>query len=158
KSPDNISIPAFLTCTEATKLKNPLRESQQLVDTIKKHLPQRLQEPFINDPVFKICHEVFGKNDRFCYGRNHKDWKEVHAAAVMLYQLGYPPRKSSDTSIGDSVNWEWIIFCAKSSGSNIAIVSRDPDYGCFYKDEGYLNDHLKREFSDRVSKHRRIAL
>ncbi|MCL9865253.1 PIN domain-containing protein, partial [Ralstonia solanacearum] len=74
------------------------------------------------------------------------------------FVLGYPPRKQSDTSIGDSINWEWIVQCSKKSGKNVVIVTRDTDYGVAYKDNLYLNDWLRQEFSERVSKKRQIIL
>ena len=72
--------------------------------------------------------------------------------------MGYPPRKKEDTSMGDAVNWEWILHCAKESGKHIIIVSRDSDYGITYDDESILNDALEQEFSERVSHRRQIIL
>lgn len=156
--PQSILIPAFLSNDDADGLASPLEKAQRLVKTIKSHLPKILEDPEVHDPVYQICHEVFSKQDSLRYGQGHENWKEVQDAALMRHQLGYPPRKPDDTSMGDAVNWEWIVYCAKKSKSNIAIVSRDSDYGQFYGEKGYLNDHLKREFSDRVGKERKISL
>src|SRR5262249_24842039 len=38
------------------------------------------------------------------------------------------------------------------------IVSRDADYGIILEDKSYLNDHLRQEFKERVSKKRNIFL
>ena len=156
--PQGISIPAFLTSVEANNLEKRLEEAQRLLKNIKKHLPLILEDPETYDPVYQICQEVFSKKDHICYGQGHTAWNEIQGAAQSRYRLGYPPRKSSDTSIGDAVNWEWIVHCAKTLKSNIAIVSRDGDYGRFYEEDGFLNDHLKREFSDRVGKEPKISL
>lgn len=156
--PQDISIPAFLTSDEVNDLGKKMQEALRLVKKIKSRLPQILEDPESNDHVYQICHEIFRKADGLRFGQHHCDWKEIQEAAETRYRLGYPPRKSSDTSMGDAVNWEWIIHCSKSSKANIAIVSRDGDYGRFSEEKGYLNDHLRREFSDRVGKERKISL
>jgi transcriptional antiterminator len=38
------------------------------------------------------------------------------------------------------------------------VVTRDTDYGAIYGGNSYLNDWLKQEFSERVSKKRKIIL
>src|SRR5580765_7471463 len=43
-----------------------------------------------------------------------------------------PPRKPNDTSMGDAINWEWIVECAKTLNGSVIIVSRDRDYGVTY--------------------------
>src|SRR5262245_46517114 len=45
KAPQDISIPAFLTSDESQSLEKPLKEAQDLVEKIKKHLPDRLKDP-----------------------------------------------------------------------------------------------------------------
>ena len=72
--------------------------------------------------------------------------------------LGYPPRKKNDSSIGDAINWEWLIQCAKDSGKDIILVTRDSDYGEIYNNESFLNDWLLQEFKERVSMKRKIFI
>jgi hypothetical protein len=38
------------------------------------------------------------------------------------------------------------------------IVSRDADYGSTYDGTSYINDHLRHEFSNRVSQQRKLLL
>jgi hypothetical protein len=83
---------------------------------------------------------------------------KIRNLAKKRFVLGYPPRKNNDTSIGDSVNWEWIVQCAMDSGKHIVIVTRDKDYGPIYKGNSFLNDWLRQEFSERVSRTRKIIL
>src|ERR1700720_3909675 len=45
------------------------------------------------------------------------------------FLFGCPPRKKNDSSIGDAINWEWIVECANACQAEIHIVSRDTDYG-----------------------------
>ena len=73
-------------------------------------------------------------------------------------QKDYPPRKRNDTSIGDAINWEWIVQCSIDSGRDVIMVSRDSDYGLSYKDKWYVNDWLKQEIKERVSRRRNITL
>jgi hypothetical protein len=60
--------------------------------------------------------------------------------------------------MGDAVNWEWIVRCAKLTKSNIAIVSRDSDYGVKHENTMTLNDHPRSEFASRVNKEQHISL
>ena len=49
----------------------------------------------------------------------------------------YRHRKKNDTSIGDAINWEWIVHCAENSNAAIHIVSRDSDYGVVFDDVAF---------------------
>lgn len=82
----------------------------------------------------------------------------IRNLARKRFVLGYPPRKQGDTSIGDAINWEWIVQCSIDSGKHIVIVTRDTDYGAIYNGKSYLNDWLRQEFSERVSSKRKIIL
>ena len=78
--------------------------------------------------------------------------------AEKRFTLGYPPRKKNDTSIGDAVNWEWLIHVAKENNSDICVVSRDGDFGVTLNSKGFINDWLQQEFKQRVNKKRNITL
>lgn len=100
-----------------------------------------------------------------CPGRFKNVWYfscagSIRSAARKRFVLGYPPRKPGDTSIGDAINWEWIIHCAQAStdGHHVLIVSRDGDYGITFDGEPILNDWLRSEFKARVSRKRKIEL
>ena len=117
-----------------------------------------MDNPQRNDPVFKTLSRVFRYGGAYNLSRNKKIRFAVRNLARKRFILGYPPRKQNDTSIGDAVNWEWIIECAKSSGKDIIIVSRDSDYGCNYDGRFHLNDWLRSEFKERISQKRRVVL
>src|SRR5262249_42248430 len=55
-------------------------------------------------------------------------------------------------------NWEWMIECALQQKAELVIVSRDADYGIEFEKKGYINDHLRQEFSERVSQKRQVLL
>lgn len=60
--------------------------------------------------------------------------------------------------MGDAINWEWIVFCAKTYGKDIIIVTRDMDYGIQHEGKFFLNDWLSQEFKERVSRKRKVVL
>src|SRR5882724_9428050 len=64
---------------------------------------------------------------------------------------GYPPRKANATSMGDAINWGWIVECGKQANRDVIVVSRDSDYGIVNRGkEVYLNDWLAFEFAERA--------
>jgi hypothetical protein len=101
---------------------------------------------------------IFSKKQVIDLYRKHKKRYEVRELAQKRFILGYPPRKKNDTSIGDAINWEWLIYVAEEKNVDIWIVSRDGDYGATQDDKGFLNDWLKQEFRERINKKRKIVL
>jgi hypothetical protein len=86
-----------------------------------------------------------------------KERRRIRARARTRYSLGYPPRKAGDTSMGDAINWEWVVHCAQVlTSANVVIVSRDSDYGHEHGGKAHINDWLREEFKDRVSRQRDI--
>ncbi len=161
KTPDwsGLSSPVFLATAKPAKL---IAKSKKTITTQqtkqKKRIASILENPHLNDPVFKTLSRVFRHGSAYNLSRNKKIRFTVRSLARKRFILGYPPRKQNDTSIGDAVNWEWIIECAKSSGKDIIIVTRDSDYGCNYDGQFHLNDWLRLEFKERISQKRRIVL
>lgn len=51
-----------------------------------------------------------------------------------------------------------MVHCATTQKAELVIVSRDSDYGALFDGKAYVNDHLKQEFSERVSKKRKLLL
>jgi hypothetical protein len=51
-----------------------------------------------------------------------------------------------------------MIECATKKKAELVIVSRDSDYGIDFEGVGYINDHLRHEFSERVSFKRKLLL
>jgi predicted nucleic acid-binding protein len=146
----NAKLPAVLSDTplaEAVKkAKHDLRAKGQ---TLKRNLVQLLSSPN-NDPVYKVLQDIFRSDSNHVLTRDMEIKNRIKRLARRRFQLGYPPRKATDTSMGDAVNWEWVIHCAKTLRGRIIIVSRDSDYGCEYDGKYFLNDQLKREFRERV--------
>ncbi len=51
-----------------------------------------------------------------------------------------------------------MIHCAEQQKAELVIVSRDSDFGVTIEDRSYVNDHLRQEFAERVSKKRALLL
>ncbi|WP_081026031.1 PIN domain-containing protein [Ralstonia solanacearum] len=154
-----LSPPALVADTKACKM-----IEKKKIDLIGQHknvsekVRSILGDPTRHDPVYKTLQRLFKHNSPYNLARTKKERFEIRNLARKRFVLGYPPRKQSDTSIGDSINLEWIVQCSKKSGKNVVIITRDTDYGVAYKDKLYLNDWLRQEFSERVSKKRQIIL
>jgi hypothetical protein len=82
----------------------------------------------------------------------------VSISTIRFSTTGCPPRKREDVTIGDAFTWEWIVYCAIQQKAELVIVTRDTDFGAILDGESCLNDHLKQEFQERVSKQRKIIL
>lgn len=155
----NLSVPAIISDAKAVEM---IKKSKKEIDDQQKKLKERIEKiltnPGTNDPVFKILQKIFSHKSSINLNRENKQRFTIRRLALKRFMLGYPPRKSNDNSIGDAVNWEWIIKCAETSKKHIIIVTRDTDFGAIYENESYLNDWLKQEFRERVSQHRKLVL
>jgi hypothetical protein len=147
-----LNVPSFLK--ESKHIKTSSRLTKEWNGLAKKLLirtEKLLKSPGIYDPVYKILQRLFKEKGSCHLSRGKKMRTEIREKAYKRFILGYPPRKPNDTSIGDSINWEWIIYCAKECHDNIILISRDSDYGQHYKDKSFINDWLIQEFKERVS-------
>jgi hypothetical protein len=160
-SPDwgKLSAPALVSEMQAASMIDKHRKElikQQKVLTNK--IQAILEKPATQDEVYKVLQRVFKHNSPYNLNREDKRRFGIRRLARKRFFLGYPPRKKSDTSFGDAINWEWLIQCSIDSGKDIVIVTRDSDYGVIYKDKAYLNDWLAQEFKQRVSLQRKLLL
>lgn len=154
-----LSTPALVSGLQASKMIEAKRkEITSQYKKVSSKIQKILTNPSQNDPVFQSLQRLFRNNSGYNLNRDSQQRFSIRRLARKRFCLGYPPRKSSDTSIGDAINWEWIVQCAIDSGKDIVIVTRDSDYGVIYSDQSYLNDWLKQEFSQRVSRRRKILL
>jgi len=163
KQPDTTSIvvPDFLK--ESQLNINLIKTRKQLIQKINKlrdRTSKLLENPSYYDPVYKVLQRLFKAREQ-CHLYRTRDRKlrdEIRSLAQKRFTLGYPPKKDRDLSINDAINWEWIIYCAQNCSSDIVIVSRDSDYGIVSNDNVILNDWLRQEFKERVSRKRSIIL
>ncbi|MDR4465122.1 MAG: PIN domain-containing protein [Nitrospira sp.] len=159
KAPTQISRPAVFSDTKATALLNKnLKEAERRVKSLKIRLTRLLDKPALHDPVYKACQRIFHKKDKLVLRREDKIKSVIRRKAFRRFLHGCPPRKKTDTSIGDAFNWEWMIHCATEQKAELVIVSRDSDYGVLFDNRAYINDHLRQGFSERVSRKRELLL
>jgi hypothetical protein len=160
KKPDGKTLnpPAFLSHSQAALgLKKDGKSIESRLNKLKRTTEAILSNPGRNDPVYKSCQRLFQDKTRFNLSRTNELRDEIRSLAQKRFILGYPPRKDSDTSIGDAINWEWVIRCAADSSSDVIIASRDSDYGIVGQ-KSVINDWLVQEFRERVGRRRKLTL
>lgn len=153
------SVPAFLKEAKAVaSIKRSEKQITEKLRTLTERTKKLLARPTTNDPVYQPIQRLFRDDTPLNLSRKKTDRYRIQRLAWKRFVLGYPPRKPSDTSTGDAVNWEWIIECADREKKSVIIASRDSDYGVTIEGASYLNDWLLQEFRARVSKRRKIIL
>jgi hypothetical protein len=159
KAPTPIARPGIFSDVKASAvLSKSLKEADKRVRSLKAKLTRVLENPAAHDPVYKACQRIFHKNDSLVLTREDKLRHVIRRKAFRRFLHGCPPRKKNDTSIGDAINWEWMVHCANAANAELIIVTRDSDYGVLFENRAYVNDHLKQEFAERVSKKRKLLL
>jgi hypothetical protein len=159
KAPQHIQRPGLFSDAQATKMLNKsIREAEKHVKRLKSRLTRAIENPAAYDPVYQACQRIFHKSDDLVLTRQDKLRYQIRRRALRRFLHGCPPRKKNDTSIGDAFNWEWMVHCASQDNAELVIVSRDSDYGLVFGETAYVNDHLRQEFSERVSKKRKLLL
>ena len=159
-----ITIPSFLMKSAAAKtVRNRLSEVKTRIEDLRSRVQEVLHKPTARDPVYKVAQRLFKAQSPHNLNRCNVDLyeerrHEIRALAEKRHTLGYPPRKDKTTSLGDAVNWEWIVACAELEKRDVLIVSRDRDYGETVGGESYINDWLLTEFRSRVNAHGQVRL
>jgi PIN domain-containing protein len=155
------TVPSVLLDAQAAKtlMKNYATTDEKWQQS-KKRIERMLTNPSTADPVYQHLMRIFDHEGDFNLKRTNKVRFTIRNLARKRFALGYPPRKQNATSLGDSINWEWIVHCAITSkdNHNVLIVSRDSDFGVTYAGKATLNDWLYREFKERVSRKRNVEL
>ena len=156
---DGLALPTFLARSkQSSGLDTGRKKIDKQLATLRDRCSKVLSEPTRSDPVYKVSQRLFRARGEYHLHAGSRENSQIVELAEQRFTLGYPPQKRGDTSIGDAINWEWIIKCSESSGADVVIVSRDNDYGQPVGKEMYLNDWLRQEFGERVSKQRNVHL
>ena len=159
KAPLQISRPGIFSDAQASKMmEKGLKDVDKRVKNLRRRLVLALEDPASHDPVYKVCQRIFHKKDDLVLDGKNPLRRLIRRKAFRRFLHGCPPRKSTDTSIGDPFNWEWMVHCAIQRKAGLVIVTRDSDYGATVDGKSYINDHLRQEFSDRVSRKRDLLL
>lgn len=155
----SLTIPTILFDAKPVDL---IKKSQRRITSQQKKIKDRinriLTNPISHDRVFQTLQRVFRNKSPFYLDRENDLRYSIRRLALKRFMLGYPPRKKGDNSIGDAINWEWIIHCASRTDKNVVIVTRDSDFGVFHNDIAYVNDWLQIEFKERISQQRKLVL
>jgi hypothetical protein len=147
----NPPVPAVVSDGHILSCSNKIRESsKKREEYLKSRAERMLKQPKANDKVFQVLDKIFSSEASHVLTRDMPIRQKIKRLAWRRFILGYPPRKGSDTSIGDALNWEWVIHCASQLKGKFYIVSRDSDFGVEFNRNCYLNDQLKSEFRERV--------
>ncbi|WP_144436322.1 PIN domain-containing protein [Lysobacter antibioticus] len=159
KPPAKIIHPGFVTDLRTTQmLSKDVETAKRRVAELRAKLKRALIDPSRFDPVYQTCQRIFHKDDSLVLARSSPGKLVMRRRAIRRFLHGCPPRKNGDTSFGDCFNWEWMVECARVQNAELVIVSRDNDYGRSIDDDALINDQLKQEFSERVSKKRKVLL
>lgn len=151
--PANLNAPAVISDGHIqSAIKKISTESKKRDSYLKKRVERMLMQPKTHDRVYQVLESIFSSTEEHVLTRDMKERHQIKRLAWRRFVLGYPPRKKNDTSIGDALNWEWIIHCAKNLTGKFYIVTRDSDFGSEFQRKAYLNDQLKNEFRDRVGR------
>ena len=130
KSPSRINVPSVIKNDKsATALEKDQKKINDRIKKLKERLDNVFENPVRYDKVYQVLQRIFKKKQSIDLYRNHKNRYEVRELAQKRFILGYPPRKKNDTSIGDAINWEWLIYIAEKNNADIWIVTRDTDFG-----------------------------
>lgn len=156
---DSHKLPVILSDTQAAQsIESDKKDIEKQSRILKRKIESVLKSPSRNDVVFKTLQKLFKSDSDLNLKRPNQLRFKIRNLARKRFVLGYPPRKDSDISIGDAINWEWLIHCAQQKNTDVVIVSRDSDYGCKSGDQPIINDWLAQEFKQRVNIRKKVVL
>lgn len=159
KSSDDARVPPVIADAVAART---MKTAKKAMEDRRKLLKQRVERillnPARNDPVFRTLQGLFADPTDLVLCRPKDERYAMREMAEKRWKLGYPPRKADDTSIGDAINWEWLLDCAIRRNGYVIIVSRDHDFGRAHNHQSYLNDWLQKEYRERVGSRKKIVL
>lgn len=149
--------PILLDTNIASATKTITNNYNKQKNKTQSYVEKILHNPTTKDDVYKCVQKFSSKSELFLDIQSDIG-KDIILKARHRWELGYPPRKNSDTSINDAVNWEWILNCTKKHNANVVIVTRDEDYGAKHNHIMYLNDLLAKEFSQKNGTRKKIHI
>lgn len=159
KASEPVALPPIIADKKAAQAMKAQKEAMdERRKKLRSHVEQILLNPGTHDPVYRALQSIYTAPTDLVLCRPKDERYTIRELAEKRWKLGYPPRKDNDTSIGDSINWEWIIDCANRHDGHVIIVSRDTDYGRAYLDSIYLNDWLQQEYKARVKGRCKVIL
>jgi predicted nucleic acid-binding protein len=155
----NTSLPVFLAqAKQSHALLKSRKDVDRYVKTLRNRMGKILRNPQRMDVVYQTAQRLFRSRSPLNLSRDKAIRLMIRRRAWKRFILGYPPRKPRDTSLGDAVNWEWVVECAIDTGKHVVLVTRDSDFGVSLDAEPILNEWLRQEFKERVGAKRKLML
>lgn len=156
--PKSVGFPAFIEDRAAAKsLAGSVQESINSYKSLRDDIRKTIESPATEDGVYQVLCRLFHADWPYHLRQDGPEFHRIRRLAWKRFVLGYPPRKDRDTSIGDAINWEWMVACALR-GNDIIIVSGDEDYGPRVDKEMIINDYLAQEFRNRIGREHNVTL
>lgn len=154
-----LSVPSILQDSQPAKVySKKSKEAEKQLKNLRERINKIFANPSYNDPVFKVVNRIFKKKYDLHLDLHNEEKYRIRKLALKRFGMGYPPRKKGDNSIGDAINWEWMIHCCKEKTADLIIVTRDTDFGKEINNKLHINDWLKKEFKERTSNRRNITI
>jgi hypothetical protein len=151
-----ISPPAFLRGAKAVEMiKRNRKDTIDRVKQLRTRIKRVIEKPFLTDQVYQTVQRVFNDTTSRNLQRESSDFATIKRRAWKRFIEGCPPRKKNDISIGDAINWEWILSCVKNANKDVIVVSRDGDYGVTLDDHVFANEWLIADIK-RINKQRKL--
>jgi hypothetical protein len=115
------------------------------LDTAKRKAERVLKHPARHDPIFKLLADLLKSGGDLCLRTEDPLFAEVFLRAERRFLLNRPPVSKQD-SCGDSLHWEWMVYCAQQQRRDVTIVTLDADFS-----EDYLPLEFKRRTKRRLT-------
>ena len=111
KTPQKINVPSVLRQDKSSKaIDTNLTKMKDRIGKLRTRMGNVLENPSRYDKVYQVAQRLFIKRKEIDLYRKSKMRYKIRELAEKRFMLGYPPRKNNDNSIGDAINWEWIVM------------------------------------------------
>lgn len=111
--PQRPTLSAILLHTQAAKTRMKSHDTaEDRWKTVRTRIEAILSDP-IHADIYQRLTRIFDHESPLNLRRPDKRRFEIRRLARKRFSLGYPPRKPNAISLGDSIDWEWIIACAR---------------------------------------------
>lgn len=101
KAPGKISVPGVLRQDKSSQaLDKDIENIKQRVRKLRARYEKVLETPTRYDKVYQVMQRLFAKRKDIDLYRKSKKRYDIRELAQKRFNLGYPPRKKKDTSIG----------------------------------------------------------
>lgn len=152
-------VPAILMdMPEAARLAANHEERRGDLKKLMARLKELVADPRKGDEVFFAVGDLTDPKSDLCLDPEDEEWELLVTLARQRRERGVPPGKPDAHTIGDALNWEWLVHCAEERREDITIVSRDSDFGFKLDDSWIVHERLSMEFNGLVDHRCSVSL